>query len=314
MLVRVHGDEREIYISSLKEFLATNDLESEIEIDFQEDSLDRNSLEIEIKDTSGFILISCAKLNFKRCLRSKDEVNGAILECCGFKEIRLIGMRVKDSNNNKIQPEIRIFTHASIKNKLPVVLEYTKRMIEAPKDALLKQKIYFDSGILKSILECTNICFKDSDRYFELTFDDTGGYFVKFTKQPLEESLDHLLDTTLLDNLSKHMKIAKKHPVFECFLNGKIENLVFNKRVLGKIKNNSQDLKNLLEFVEHAHKFQDGRDEVVSELKEFVSKTFPPEFVNTYQYLHVFKHKLPKVKNVHCLKNFDENKTDKEFV
>ncbi|KAM0681180.1 hypothetical protein GINT2_000374 [Glugoides intestinalis] len=312
MIIKVLGDNREMYIFLLKDFIAANGLENEIEPYFEQVLVPENFLEIEIKDTNDFILISCPQLDFNSCLRNKEEVNRFILKCCGFKEINLTGMRVKDHNNNKIRPEISIFTQDSIINTLPSVLEYTKIMIKGPKDVLVKQKVFFDSDILKSILESSNVYFKDSDRHFEFILEEKG-YAVKFTHQPIETALDHLFDRTLLGNLSKHMKIMKKYPMFECFLNGKVENLVFNKRVLGKIKNSTEDLKNLLEFVEHAHKFQDQRDEVVCQLKEFLSKTFPPEFVNTYQYLHVFKYKLPKVKNAHCLKNFTESQENPQI-
>ena len=67
------------------------------------------------------------------------------------------------------------------------------------------------------------------------------------------------------------------------------------------------EIDNLIDFIENIPLFQDKRDDIVNDLKGAILENFPPEKVQKYKYLEVFKCKQPKNKHKFSLKNFENS-------
>lgn len=302
MKVQLCGEISTEALHSLREYIASLDLETEIQIEEELGDLKIQISKSEIEEFPGKMVLNCPRLNYTESFEPEN-LNPLILECCGYKRTVLSGLNVKDSNNNKIKPLIDIFIRNTPKAVFPRSLKYSKTQFQEQKLGLVKEKIHFSSEILSSLLSETTLCFEDENQSYELLYENTG-HFIQFVSVPVPKSLDFLTDWTVNGDLLKHIKIKKNYPVFEHFLTGKVENLVFNKKFYGKIKNSRSDLGKLLDFVEHAPKFQDGRDDVVRELSEFIYTSYPLEHVQKCQYLDVHKSKIPTNKNKHNLNTF----------
>ncbi|ELA42349.1 uncharacterized protein VICG_00447 [Vittaforma corneae ATCC 50505] len=304
MKVKVVGDIDGFAIVSLREHISSLGLNAAIEVvDCNESTFD-DILEIQIARRDEKASFFCAKLDTSGSFKPED-LNQLVLKCCGYKKTALSGLTVKDANNNKIKPTIQIFSNITLNGSLPDNLEYSKSTLQEYKQSLVKQRIYFDSEILSSILPSTSICFKSNGQSFELLFENSV-CLVRFTPTTIPTSLDFILDRTVNDNLLKHMKIRKSHPVFDDFITGKVENIVFNKKRYKRIKENRKDMEDLVNFIEHAPKFQDSRDGIINELREFIYENYPPEYIHKYQYLEVYKSKALKIRNRNSLKRFSE--------
>lgn len=261
-----------------------------------------DSLQISIYYNDDQIEVECIDLDFKESLSNEESIEASILKCCGYRRIKLTGMTVKDSNGVKIRPVIDIFVRASHSYEFPDILEFSKNLPPENSETLTN-KVYFDSEILKSILESTSLSFKKDDDTFEI-YLEKGQYLIKYKKHPPILCMDFLFNETVTESFLKHQEIAKSHGVFINFINNKPENLVFSKGLYKKIINNEKDLKDMMDFVEHAPKFQDSRDDAIDELKEFLIENYPTTKGHKYEYLEVFKQTVPKSKNKHSLRRF----------
>lgn len=299
--IRIVGHISESLIISLKEYLIKIGITELIQIvDFETTECD--IFEIKIIENFGKWTFICEKLDI--CNEFElEKLKYLILSSFGFKMIKLTGLTIKDGNNVKTKPIIEIFSNNSVDGTLPDSIEYTKQTFQKHGLKTVKQRIYFESDILVSLLPNLKLTFIQGTQFFELFYSNQE-YFMLFTISNIPVSLDFILDRTAYENMLKHMKIATKYPVFNGFVEGKIENLVFNNKFYKKIKENKNDIGDLLDFLEHVPKFQDQRDEIVEDLKHTVYLNYPNELVNKYQYLDVYKAKIPKNKNSNSIKKY----------
>lgn len=261
------------------------------------------TLKIVICRSEDQIKVKCTELDFHEAVSKEEDAVISVLKCCGYSCIKLTGMSVRDSNKVKIKPVIDIFVKSSHPYEFPDTLEFSKGSSPGNDDTFALEEIYFDSEILQSILDTTNLFFKSEEKVFEIALDKKQ-YFIKHKKSSPVPCMDFLFDTSINESFMKHHEIAKKYPVLNNFIDNKPENLVFNKNFFKKICNNEKDLRDLMDFVEHAPKFQDSRDESIDELKEFLVENYPSSNGHKYEYLEVFKQSVPKNKNKHTLKKF----------
>lgn len=302
MKVRVIGDTDASSIAALKMYIFSFGLSTSIEVVESCENPSGDILDIQVTRTDAKALLLCPKLDFS-CELDPENLNRLVLKCCGYKETVLNGLAVKDVNNNKTRPTIPIVSNVTLSGCLPDKLEYSKYAFQELKPTLVRQRVYFNSEILSSVLSSTSLCFTSNNQCFKLFYEDSA-YFVQFAPTPDPASLDFLLDRTVNENLLKHMKIRKNHPVFDSFLTGKSENLVFNKKYYKRIKSSRKDMEDLVDFIEHVPKFQDSRDNVINELREFIYENYPLEYIHKYQYLEVYKSKALRNRNKSSLKKF----------
>jgi len=251
-----------------------------------------DAMAVELIRQGEEVLVNVPGLDFRGSCQA-DGIHEVLLKCCGYRKVILNGLSVKDTNGKRSRPVITIFVANTARGMLPDSLEYMKVQKPGPSELAQRERIYFSSEILESLLETVVIRFKEGSREYEIGCEGTK-CFIGFAAAPMALALDFILDQTVNDNLEKHLKIARRQGVFESFLTGRVENLVFNKGFYRRIKGSKDALKELLEFVEHAPKFQDVRDEMVEELREFVCKSYPYEHVSKHQYLDVYRAKVPK--------------------
>lgn len=284
-------------LTSLEEHISRLELTEFVQIvDTAEDAIS-----VDIRQTEEGVLLVAPALDFERICKYEN-IADELLALSGYKKTLLTGLSVKDSEGKKYRPVIEIFSFGTPAAVVPDTLQYVKTSLEGHNSPVKKKRIHFNSEILTSLLDGTSINFRDSNNYYE-AISEGDRYFLSFRCKIEPLCLDFIIDETVNNNMAKYMKIKRKYPMFEHFLTGKLENIVFNKSFYKKIKNSKDDIEDLVSFVEHAPKFQDGRDDLIRQLEDFVYKNYPYIHIQKYQYLDVYKAKLPKNKCKNSIRN-----------
>ena len=271
-------------------------------------SICEDTIVFEIIKVVDSIVMNCKTLKIQKRFLIESPTNclwNAILQCCGLKKTIFKGLSVRDPNGFKFKPEIEVFSFQTLLFSLPDELWFSK---DKTNSQILSEsaELFFNNEILSSILSDTDLLFRDKDTKFNV-YRERDKVFVKYTKILPNSSLDHLLDFTIQKELQEHLEIAKKYPVFNNFLNNHIENLVFSKKGYKALLTDTAEIDNLIDFIENIPLFQDKRDDIVNDLKGAILENFPPEKVQKYKYLEVFKCKQPKNKHKFSLKNFENS-------
>lgn len=259
----------------------------------------------QIEQTDNSIIFSCAKLKIHKEYpidSSLDFIYSAILKFSGFQKTLLKGLSVRDSSGTKFKPEIEIFTFQYLTFCLPSEILFSRENIEISSE-YKDLEVFSNSEILSTVLFDTPLIFKNEEKIFKF-YKNQGKIYLKYLESKPCVCLDYLVDYSVKKSLSNYLSIANKYPVFQYFLENRIENIVFNKKTYQKLCSDVLEMNNLVDFLENTPRFQDERDDIVKSLQNMVVEQYPPENIHKYQYLEVFKCRQIKNNNKLSLKKF----------
>lgn len=230
-------------------------------------------------------------------------VKDTIISCSGYKKSTLTGLTVRDCQGSKFRPEIDIYAPKNLLVEFPGTLEYAKNAVPVQKKSLSKKKIYFHSEILSAILASTSLSFRALEEIYELAIENGVPYICYRARTPAV-AIDFLTCYTVSKDLLDIISL-RKGPIssyFESVVN--CEDCSRPKGLLRSLAKRKKDMDYVLEVVENAPRFQDSRDDVLEELRDFLVSSLHKEVVGKYEYLEVVRQVVPENKNRFSLRRF----------
>lgn len=238
----------------------------------------------------------------------ENDVQNAILQCFGYKKTLLIGLTVKDENGNKIKPEIEMYAPKTPIYGFPDILHYCRPLHYDQSSKLMDSKIiYSNSEILTDILQNNTLSCINGDHGFILK--SVGGKIEIFFKPEISNnSLDLLLGQTVFEDFRSTIGQKRSQISNELmkFINGD-HSIILSKKFKHMIRV-KQEFSYMLKFVEMAPKFYDKRDDSIEQFKLFLIKEYPSEICGKYEYLEVFRQKIPQNRNKNCIRTLADLK------
>lgn len=263
-------------------------------------------IQVIVEKSNRDFILKVPQLDFVRRSSFQDLLNtikNTIISCSGHKKSTLTGLTVRDGQGNKFRPEIDIYAPKDLLVEFPDTLEYVKAAVSAQKTLPSKKKVYFHSEILSAILAHAPLSFKAHGETYELAMENDTSYMY-YSARPPGISIDFLTCYTVSRDLLDVIN-SRSGPI-SSYLSSIVsyEDKLRPKGLLRSLAKHKKSMDYVLEVVENAPKFQDSRDGIFDELRDFLVSSHHKETVGKYEYLEVVRQTIPKNKNRFSLGKF----------
>lgn len=255
------------------------------------------------------IIVECKQLKISISTDLKDytiSLNRLIARCLGYKICILKGLKVRNSEGQKISSNIELYCKDTLEFEIPYSLEFVKDISIISEYSRPTLQCFSQSEILESILQTAGLTFKHGKDLYRISVFEQKYQIEKCTTNG-EELYDLLHDRLAIKSyisIIEGFQTELKVPLIDSLKNRCRENQwkAFHNLLLKNLK--YTDFPYLHAAVENAPLFHDSRDKFIENLRNFLSEKAPPMKLKNSGYLEIKKKRIPKAKGTHSLRKF----------
>lgn len=223
-------------------------------------------------------------------------LNKVISGLLGYRQAVLSGLCVRDSNGNRIKPQIQIYIKNDMRLEIPNSFEFTKE-IPSASGTTIRLAAFTYSPIIQSLLENTPLHFRSGPDTLSLEMTNSQIYAISHRNE-ISPIRDFMTDHTIQSAIDKAVDSENTHFTKQLRLilskNGS-ENEI--KAFFRKISKGLTDAEYayLSDVVRNLPRFHDSRDELRANLENYLVLSAPFSPAVKHEYLEVRKCKMPEM-------------------